>query len=255
MRAPAVLARNVQHIGAMTATAPLPAFPRPWLVALALLAASAAARADPPLESPQRLAALARAAAAQASGRAASELEVGTIDPRLRLPACTTPPAARLAPGTRSPAQLTVELRCTTPPWRQYVAVRIHAQEPVVVAARPLGRLTAVTADDLAVAERDLGSLPAGYFRRAEDVVGRIAQRTIGAGEVLVPGAVRPPPLVRRGQSVTVIAHAGALAVRTAGIVEADAGLAERVRVRNAVTGRPVEGVVRSSDTVEVALE
>jgi flagella basal body P-ring formation protein FlgA len=43
--------------------------------------------------------------------------------------------------------------------------------------------------------------------------------------------------------------------VRTAGIAQADAGLAERVQVRNAATGRTVEGVVRSGDTVEVALE
>ena len=41
----------------------------------------------------------------------------------------------------------------------------------------------------LAVLPRELASLPAGYFRRAYDVVGRNAQRNIGAGEVLGPGA------------------------------------------------------------------
>jgi flagella basal body P-ring formation protein FlgA len=80
-------------------------------------------------------------------------------------------------------------------------------------------------------------------------------RRTIGSGEVLLPTLVRPPPIVRRGQSVTVVARAGAMSVRTAGVVQADAGLAERVQVRNAATGRMVEGVVRSGDTVEVALE
>jgi flagella basal body P-ring formation protein FlgA len=60
---------------------------------------------------------------------------------------------------------------------------------------------------------------------------------------------------VRRGQSLTVVARAGGMSVRTTGVAQADAGLAERVRVRNASTGREVEGIVRSGDTVEVALE
>ncbi len=225
------------------------------LAAVAAVAVPRGATANDALEDPARITDVARAAAARESGRPATELEVGVIDPRLRLPACAAPPSGHLTPGTRSSTQLTVEIRCTSPPWRQFVAVKIRAQEPVVIAARPLGRLQVVTAEDIAVVPRELASVPAGYFRRAEDVVGRIAQRTIGSGEVLLPTTVRPPPLVRRGQSVTVIAHAGSMSVRTAGFVQSDAGLAERVHVRNAATGRTVEGVVRSSDTVEVSLE
>jgi flagella basal body P-ring formation protein FlgA len=225
------------------------------LIAFIALGAGAAAVADEEFETTARLGAAARAAAALESGRPEADLEVGAIDPRLRLSACTAPLAGHLTPGTRSSTQLTVEIRCASPPWRHFVAVRVRAQEPVVVAARPLGRLQAVAAEDVMVVPRDLSSVPAGYFRRAEDVVGRIAQRTIGSGEVFVPTLVRPPPIVRRGQSVTVIARAGAMSVRTAGVVQADAGLAERVQVRNAATGRTVEGVVRSADTVEVSLE
>lgn len=229
------------------------------LAILALAAAAAAfgtvAAADESLEDPARIADVARAAAARESGRPAAELEVGVIDPRLRLPACAAAPSGHLTPGTRSSAQLTVEIRCVSPPWRQFVAVRIRSLEPIVVAARPLGRLGVVSAEDVAVVPRELAGVPAGYFRRPEEVIGRIAQRTIGSGEVLLPTTVRPPPLVRRGQSVTVIAHAGGMSVRTAGLVQADAGLAERVQVRNTATGRTIEGVVRSSDTVEVSLE
>ncbi len=227
----------------------------PALAAVAALVACVSAAADEELEATTRVAAVARAAAARESGRPERELEVGNIDPRLRLPACATTPAGHLAPGTRSATQLTVEVRCTSPSWRQFVAVRVRAEEAVVIAARPLGRLEVVTADDVAVVSRELAGLPAGYFRRPEEVVGRIAQRTIGSGEVLLPTTVRPPPLVRRGQSVTVVARAGSMSVRTAGVVEVDAGLAERVRVRNSATGRTVEGIVRSADTVEVALE
>jgi flagella basal body P-ring formation protein FlgA len=225
------------------------------VVQLAVVAPSPAARADAALEPTARLAATARAAAARETGRPETELEVAAIDPRLRLPACATNPAGHPTPGSRATAQLTVEVRCTSPFWRQFIAVRIHAEVPVVIAARPLGRGAVLAADDVAVVDRDLAGLPAGYFRRAEDVVGNVAQRTVGAGEVLLPATARPPPLVRRGQTVTLVARAGTLLVRTAGVVEADAGRAERVRVRNTSTGREVEGIVRSGDTVEVALE
>jgi len=232
---------------------------RTWLFALVMLAvllgSAASARADESLEAAERVAAVARATAIRESGRTASELEVGLIDPRLRLRACDTEPTGRLTPGTRSSTQLTVEVRCPGPPWRQFVPVRIHAEEPVVIAARPLGRLEVVTAADVTLVRRDLAGLPSGYFRSVDDVVGRIAQRTIGSGEVLSPSTARRPPLVRRGQTVTLIARAGGLAVRSAGVVQGDGGLDERVRVRNSASGRTVEGFVRSSDTVEVRVE
>ncbi len=227
------------------------------LFAASLLAVAVAphARAADGVESVERIAEIARATAAASTGRPPGELEVATIDARLRLPQCASTPAGHLAPGTRSPAQLTIEVRCRAPAWRQYVAVRVRAEEPVVIAARPLSRLQVVDADDITVVPRDLATLPGGYFRRAEDVLGHIAQRNVGAGEILDPHSVRAPPLVRRGQTVTLIVRSGGLSVHAAGVVLGDAGLDERVSVRNAATSRLLQGVVRSSETVEVLLE
>lgn len=213
------------------------------------------ARAADGIESLEHIAAIARASAAASTGRPAQELEVAPLDSRLHLAKCDSAPTGRLTPGGRSAAQLTIEVHCAAPNWRQYVAVRVHAEERVVIAARPLARLQEVTAEDVAVLPRELATLPAGYFRRTEDVLGHVAQRNIGAGEVLGHEAVRAPPVVRRGQSVTLIVNSGGLSVRATGVVLADAGLAERVRVRNTSTSRLVEGIVRSADTVEVALE
>ena len=219
------------------------------------LAASAGARASEGVESLVRVRAIARATAAASTGRPASELEVAPLDPRLHLAECEGAPVGRLTPGGRSAAQLTIEVHCASPAWRQYVMVRVVAEEKVVIAARALARLQVVMPEDVTVLPRELASLPAGYFRRSDEVVGHIVQRNIGAGEVLSPGTVHAPVLVRRGQSVTLLVSGGGLSVRTTGFVLADAGLAERVQVRNAATSRLVEGVVRSADTVEVSLE
>jgi len=226
------------------------------LAALWAIPASVHAEAgEPAIEPIAHLAALARAAASRETGRPESQLEVASIDPRLRLPVCTDTPTGRIAPGTQATARVTIEVRCAAPAWRQFVAVRIHAEEPVVVAARPLGRLDVVQAEDVMLVPRDLGALPGGFFRQTADVVGRIAQRTIGAGEVLLPTTVRPPSLVRRGQTVTLLVRAGGLSVRSSGVALGDAGLAERVQVRNSSSAKQVEGIVRSADMVEVSLE
>jgi flagella basal body P-ring formation protein FlgA len=222
------------------------------LLALCALSPAGAAEGIEPLE---RVAAVARAAAAAATLRPLAELEVGAFDPRLRLPACATAPVGRPSAATRSAAQLTIEVRCAAPQWRHFVVVRVHAEEAVVVAAHPLSRLQVITADDVVLVPRDLSLLPGGYFRRVEEAIGRIAQRGIGPGEVLAGGVLRAATLVHRGQAVTLVVQAGGLNVRAPGIALADGGLDERVRVRNTNSAREIEGVVRSPETVEVALE
>jgi flagella basal body P-ring formation protein FlgA len=220
-----------------------------------IVPAFARAAVPPDVEPIAQIVTVARATAAAATARPASELEVASLDPRLRLPPCADVPAGRLAPGARSAAQLTIEVRCLSPAWREYVSVRVRTQETVVVAARPLSRLQPVALEDLELVPRELASLPAGYFRKPEDVIGRLAERNIGAGEVLDPRIVRSPPLIKRGQSVTLIVHSGGLSVRAIGVALADGGLNERVRVRNPASARQLEGFVRSGEVVEVALE
>lgn len=212
--------------------------------------------ATAPLQPLASLVDTARAIAARHTGRtAAADLEVRAPDPRLRLPTCDGPLDGSVAPGTRAPTQLTVEVRCAAPVWRQYLAVRVRSRETVVVAARPIPRLATIQADDLETADRDLATLGTGWFRSPADAVGRVAQRPIGAGEVVAPGNAKAPAVVKRGQEVTVVAGTGGFSVRTKGIALTNAGVAERVRLRNPASGRQVEGVVRSADLVEVAAQ
>jgi flagella basal body P-ring formation protein FlgA len=225
---------------------------------LSLASLPPSARADEPAMQPlATLVEIARAVAAEHAGRAgapAEDFEIREPDPRVRLPACGSPLQGSVAPGTRSPTRLTVEVRCPVPAWRHYLAVRVRAIETVVVAARPLARTHVIGPADLALAPRDVGALPAGWFRSPDEAVGRVVTRPVGAGEALVPAVTRAEPVVRRGQEVTVMARAGGLLVRTKGVALGDAGVAERVRVRNPASERQFEAVVRSAGTVEVPL-
>jgi flagella basal body P-ring formation protein FlgA len=161
-----------------------------------------------------------------------------------------------MAPGMRAQARLTVEVRCDEPHWRIYIGVTLHTIEQVVVTTHPLTHLAVIGPGDLAVVEREINQLPGGYYRSPEQLYGTTAGRMIGAGEVVTPSLVQIPPLIRRGQQVTVVARSGGLEVRRSGTALTDGGLSQRIQVQ---TGsgygvRPVEGVVRAADLVEVAL-
>lgn len=249
----AVATRGTKHAASRDVS---PTLHRIAACVLVASAAPSAALGAAAIVDPASLAAVARATAAEHTGRTdPADLDVRAPDPRLRLPACATPLSGGVAPGTRSATRLTVEIRCAEPAWRHYVPVQVRVHDDVVVAARPIARGQAIDVADLEVVRRDVGTLTAGHFRGTEAVVGRVAQRPIGAGEVLIPAVARSPTVVRRGQQVTLLARAAGVQVRVDAVALVDGGVADRVRVRNLATGRQVQGVVRSADTVEVVLE
>ncbi len=216
-----------------------------------LFAALAAAAGTQPAAD---IASAARSEALRLSAAATSRVEVQEVrvDPRLRLPRCERPLAARPSAGTRTGGRLTVEVLCAAPAWRVFVPVTLSARGPVAVAARPLAARHTLAAGDVVLTERDLHATGSAYFQRVEDVLGLEVTRALGAGEVLSTSSVRAGSLVRRGQSVTLLAQNDSVSVQMKGEVLANGGLNQRVRVRNLSSGREVEGVVRSADLVEV---
>jgi flagellar basal body P-ring formation protein FlgA len=226
----------------------------PVLLVLLALGASPVARAENREDIRAIVAAAKNAALAEFRGEHSAIAEVTPVDPRLNLPACAGALGAGIAPGTRGAARLTVEVRCLEPRWHVYVPVLMRVSEQVLIATRAIPRLAPLGPDDVAVVERELDALPSGFYRDLAQVQGSVAARTIGSGEVLSPDLLKIAALVHRGQQVTLIAHRGPLTVHGLGIVQADAGMDQRVLVRNASTARSVEGVVKGADVVEVAL-
>lgn len=179
-----------------------------------------------------------------------AQVSGGTLDPRLRLPTCTSTPTAD-PPAVRG-AQATVTLRCAEPAWTVYVPVRIRDPRPVVVLARAVARGETLDAGMLSLQERDVAQLPFGYLATLEQALDMEARRPLGAGAVLTPNDAQPQRLVRRGEGVTVISRSGGIEVRAGGTAMADGARGERIRVRNDSSRRIVEGVVTGAGRIEV---
>lgn len=226
---------------------------RTLLTAALLLAATAAQAADG-WESDIRI----RATAGQYAARQAppgAEVSVGTLDERLKLPACEQELQADVPSGNAQRGAITVPVRCEgKSAWTVYVPVRISQKLQVVVLTRALTPGSVITADAVRTLEQDSTALPFGYLTQPELAVGKVLKRSLAAGNVLTPDALASPVAIKRGERVTLIGHAGAIEVRADGKALANAAAGERVRVENGASRRVVEGVAREGNIVEVNL-
>jgi len=209
---------------------------------------------DQDFESPERIRTIARDYAQQLSGTG-TQVEATALDERLRLPACKQSPSAFMPQGNNGRGAITVGVRCDAPvAWTLYVPVRISQTMQVLVLSRSLGRGEVITTDMLSLQSRDTAALPYGYLNNLADAIGKTLKRPMVAGSVLSPDAMETQRIIKRGQLVTVISRIGGLEVRAQATALSDAGQGDRLRAENKSSHRVIEGVVRSADTIEVAL-
>lgn len=223
---------------------------------LALLFASAAqAQEDEAIQSP---ASIERAIETFVTHQAPDqdgrlEIEVGYIDPRLRLTQCSHEPEVFLPPNTQLSGRTTVGVQCQTPErWRVYIPVEVRHLISVVVARNPIYRGEEVERDDLTQESRDTSGLRGGHFTDPGEVVGQQAERRLRPGRVISGRDVAPPIMVERGARVTITAGSGGFAVSMKGEALADGREGETIPVRNLSSEREVDAEVVGPGRVRV---
>lgn len=210
-------------------------------------------------QAPQRHADIAAAAkefldSKLSSAYASYHIEIGTLDPRLRLTPCTEPLNAFLPPGSRLPGNTTVGVSCSgTSPWTLYVSAKVKVMSKVVVLRRPVTRDTPLSADDLSLETREIEAT-VGYIQDLAQVVGKLAKRPMAANTVLTPNMLSAPRLVRRGQQVVLVAAMPGMDVRVQGIALDEGGAGDRIKVRNVSSKRVVEATVVEAGVAQVAM-
>lgn len=226
---------------------------RARMFALLALAAVAPARAQT-WEDPGRI-----GGAAEAFVRAQLPVQPGRVPhitvqaPNARFPTCAQLQARAFGLANPYGAQ-TVQVQCLSPhTWSVYVPVQVAWPSKVVVASHALAAGRALTAADLAVVQRDAGVLPPGALADPAEVVGRVLQVGVAAGQDLVQGMLTSPQLVRYGQSVPLVAQGDGVRLVALGIALQDGRAGQAMLARNADSGRVVSGVLDAAGEVVVA--
>jgi len=135
---------------------------------------------------------------------------------------------------------------------RVWVNTKVEAMIDVVVNKRALGRYQPITDEDLDLQSMDLANLASDVILDPEAVIGKRTVRAIPADTVLRTDLVELPPLVRRGDIVTLVAESESLKVTTLGEVRKAGRLGERVQVVNVDSGKVLFGRVIDAKTVRV---
>jgi flagella basal body P-ring formation protein FlgA len=148
---------------------------------------------DPALLERVRVLAEAAARAAAAPG-ARVAVEIGTLDPRLRLAPCQQV-QPYLPPGMSAWGKSRIGLRCTdgVVRWNVTLPVRVAVFGRAVVAAGPLPGGVTLSQEHLAMADIDIAAEPGAVFTDPALLLGRTLARPLGASE-----AVRAPVLKSR---------------------------------------------------------
>lgn len=180
------------------------------------------------------------------------EIRLQPLDPRLRLPKCRAALEAFLPSGAKNVGNASIGVRCADPAWTVYQRAEIRVYDQVLVARHFLRRNAILSAADLRSERRELSALPGGYETDPAQLIGRQLRQAFMAGMVISPRAVKMPSAVRQGDTVTLIVRQGGMQVTSSGIALSDAGLGERVRVRNSASQRVIEGTVIEERRVEV---
>lgn len=183
------------------------------------------------------------------------DIQVGRLDRRLRLAACSQSLQGFLPPGGRTLGNITVGVRCAgIKPWTVYVPVKVKAYKKVLVTKRPLKRGESLSKQDVKLATQDLSGLRSSYLTEATQAVGKTLKRSIPAGTVLTTALLTSPSIIRRGQMVTLLSRSGGLQVQASGKALMDGASGQRIRVQNKTSKKVVEGVVISAGVVQIPL-
>lgn len=88
--------------------------------------------------------------------------------------------------------------------------------------------------------------------RSSDEIVGKVARRTLLPGRLIPEGSVREPYLVETGSPVTVIFRSGALSISLIAVPLESGAAGDVVKLRNMDSGAVFSGVVLSDGTVRV---
>lgn len=185
------------------------------------------------------------------------EVEVGRLDPRLRLPLC---PAESLVPTLESPAvpvgRVTVRVSCESDSvrWRLFVPAKVSLFEQVLVTKRPLARHEVLQAADITFMERDVGLLGDQYLTDPTLALGKRAKRQLSGDMVIGAKHLENDEIVKRGDKVVISAANTQISVRMPGEALQAGTVGSQIRVRNTRSGRVVTARVIGPGQVEVAM-
>jgi flagellar basal body P-ring formation protein FlgA len=120
---------------------------------------------------------------------------------------------------------------------------------PVACATRPINRLDLVTPDMVTFKRKNIA-----YQQKAWDGSGgpwRVA-KSVGTDQVITMDSIEPVPVIARGGKVNLVYEGSSIRLSVKAEALADAGIGQKIQVRNVQSNRKITGTVLDAETVVV---
>ena len=177
------------------------------------------------------------------------QIDVGTIDSRLRLPACSN---ITVDLPSANAALITAKVTCPSPTWTLYVPVRLHAWVEAVVAATNLPPNTTLTASQLTRGRADAFAGNGGLITDMRQVEGKVLRAGIMAGAPILTPQLDLPIAVHRGQRVMLTLTDPDMVIKTTATALDDGRIGDTIQVQNADSQKTLRATVARDGGVEI---
>ena len=135
---------------------------------------------------------------------------------------------------------------------RVSIAAWVDYDAPIVVTTRNLDRMDILSAGDVKVETQNLSRLPEGVLTDPREIRGMRLRQDLEAGEHLLARMLEKPPLVERGEEVTIMARTGTMSITTVGLAKEAGGLGDSIEVENTMSEKIITCQVTGPARVEV---
>ena len=153
-----------------------------------------------------------------------------------------------IAPEHINPGSLSIKVRCKD--WAFYARVDAKIKVRALTTTHLVERGKLIAKTDLLPAWIELKHVSQSYINDQSDAIGRIAHRTIRAGQPLRAQALRTPYAVNKGDRVVIQATMGAARITTTGEALQNGHIGQQIPVRNIRSERVVRPWIIAKGTV-----
>jgi flagella basal body P-ring formation protein FlgA len=186
-------------------------------------------------------------------------VQVNSLDKRLRLAKCSDQLQIFWSPGSRRYGRVTVQVACEGPKsWRIHVQSAVTYEGAVWVLGKGVRRGEILDKSDLEQKVVTVGANNHAFRNIADPVrnldrwLGYEFSERVTAGKVLDESMLVPAKIVNKGESVLIVYETVGLQLQTRGVAITEGAKGSPVQVRNTSSGKTVDAIVLARGLVEL---
>ena len=124
--------------------------------------------------------------------------------------------------------------------------------EKIACTSKRLKRNTILTEEDFFIEKRNVSRVNESVITKAEEIIGNRLKRATEAGAIISYKMIEKPPIIQKGDKVTIIAESKNLLIKAVGIAQSKGYKGDQITVKNIMSNKKVQATVIDETTVSV---